>query len=108
MSRETLARATVESPDGYRVDVKGLSEDKTAGVPSLANRGAVAFSVTAPDGTSMTFELPGELAAALVRPIAAGAVEHESEGDIARRYLREQGPFHPELQADLERRAALA
>lgn len=108
MSREALAQATAESPDGYWVTVRGLSEDKTLGVPSLANRGAVEMSVTGPDGTIMTFQLPGEQAAYLVRPMAEGAVTHESEGDIARRYLREQGPFSPELQTDLERRAALA
>ena len=108
MSRETLAQATVESSSGHRITAKGLSEDKSEGIPCLANRGAVEFSIDGPDGTCMTFELPGELAAVLIRPMAQGAIEHESEGDIARRYLREMGPFTPELQADLERRAALA
>lgn len=108
MTRETLAQAVLEAADGYWVSAKGLSEDRSLGEPSLANRGAVELTVTSPDGTSLTIQLTGEQAAALVRPIAEGAVAHESEGDIARRYLREQGPFTPELTADLERRAALA
>lgn len=108
MSRHILSEATAESGDGYSITVKGLSEDKALGEPRLANRGAAGITVTGPDGTTLSFQLPGAQAALVVHPLLDGAVAHESEGDVARRYLREQGPFMmPEQQAELERRAEL-
>ena len=107
MTRRILSEATAESEDNYTLTVRGLSEDSALGAPRLANRGAVDIAVTGPDGTYLKFRLSGDEAAHIVAPIAVGAVEHESEGDVARRYLREMGPFSPEHQADLERRAAL-
>jgi hypothetical protein len=107
VSRNILSEATAESGDGYSITVKALSEDKAQGAPRLANRGAADIIVTGPDGTTLSFRLPGEQAALIVRPLAVGAVAHESEGDVARRYLKHMGPFYPEQQAELERRAEL-
>lgn len=106
MSRSILAEATGESADGYSLTVKARSEDKTLGEPCVANRGAVDVAVTAADGTVISFRLPGEQAELLVLPIVQGAIEHESEADIARRYLRDAGHWlTPEQTADLKRRA---
>lgn len=102
-----MSEATAESGDGYSITVKGLSEDKALGQPRLANRGAAEFIVTGPDGTTLTFRLPGDQASLIVGPLVCGAVLHESEGDVARYYLRHRGPFMPEQQAELERRARL-
>jgi hypothetical protein len=107
VSRNILSEATAESGDGYSVTVRALSEDKALGEPRLANRGAADLIVTGPDGTTLSFRLPGDQAALIVRPLAVGAVRHESEGDVARYYLRHMGPFMPEQQAELERRAEL-
>lgn len=107
MSRDILEEATAESGDGYWLTVKGLSEDKALGQPRMANRGAVDMIVTAPDGTTLSFRLPGEQAAYIVRPLATGAVAHQSEGDVARYYLKHMGPFMPEQRAQLERMAEL-
>lgn len=107
MSRDILSEATAESGDGYSITVKALSHDKELGEARLANRGAVDVIVTGPDGTTLSFRLPGEQASVIVGPVVDGAVRHESEGDVARFYLRNMGPFMPEQQAELERRAQL-
>lgn len=107
MSRHILSEATAESGDGYSLTVKGLSEDKALGEPRRANRGAVDIIVTGPDGTTLSFRLPGQEASLVVSPLVDGAVVHESEGDVARFYLKHMGPFRPEQQAELERRALL-
>lgn len=107
MTRRILSEASAESEDGYTITVRGFSEDSDLGAPRLANRGVVDFAITGPDGTYMKFRLPGSEAAEIVSPLVQGAVEHHSEGDVARFYLAEMGPFTPEQKADLERRAAL-
>lgn len=107
MSRDILEEATAESGDGYSITVKALSEDKALGQPRMANRGAADFIVTAPDGTTVSFRLPGDQAALIVRPLAKGAVAVQSEGDVARYYLKHMGPFMPEQLQELERRARM-
>lgn len=107
MSRRILSEASAESEDGYTITVRGFSEDSDLGAPRHANRGVVDFAITGPDGTYIKFRLPGGEAAELVSPLVQGAVEHESEGDIARRYLRDMCPSNPEQRAELERMAAL-
>jgi hypothetical protein len=107
VSRDLVSEATAESDDGYSITVKGLSEDKALGQPRLANRRAVDLIVTGPDGTTLSFRLSGQQASLIVGPLVDGAVRQESEGDVARYYLKHMGPFRPELQADLERRAQL-
>ncbi|HEX9088486.1 MAG TPA: hypothetical protein VF867_13280 [Arthrobacter sp.] len=87
--RSILQEGTALGHGGYTVSVAGLSEDKDAGEPCVANRGQVVFSITGPDGTQMVIRLDGAEAEHLVRPLVLGAVLTESEGDIARRYLRD-------------------
>ena len=47
------------------------------------------FHIEGPDGFVLDLEFPGAEAENLVRPLVAGAVEHETEADVARRYLRD-------------------
>lgn len=89
MRRNILEYGTASTPEGYTVTVKGLSEDLDAGEASVANRGAVDLRIEGPDGFVLTLTLPGAQAEKIVRPLVAGAVEHETEADIARRYLRD-------------------
>jgi hypothetical protein len=104
VSRHIVEEGTAESADGFTITVKGLTEDKALGAPCMANRGAVDLVVTGPDGTTMSFRLPGEQAAHILRPVAIGATPFESEADIARRYLRDATWLSPEQAAYLNRR----
>jgi hypothetical protein len=72
LSRRIVEEATAESGDGYSVTVKGLTEDKALGEPCVANRGAVDLIVTGPDGTTLSFRLPGDQAELTLRPVAIG------------------------------------
>ncbi len=106
MSRHLLSEATAESGDGYSITVKAWSEDQALGEPCVANRGAADLVVTGPDGTTLSFRLPGEQAELIVRPLVLGAVLTESQADVARRYLREHSEFmYPEQVASLRRMA---
>lgn len=89
MTRTVLEAGTATTPDGYTVTATGLSEDKDAGEASAANRGAVDLRIEGPDGFVLELHLAGADAAVLVRPMVSGAVLHETEADIARRYLRD-------------------
>jgi hypothetical protein len=90
VKRDILDTGMATTEDGFTVTVTGLSEDRDAGEPSVANRGAVELRITTPDGHVLELHLTGAEAAGLVRPLVAGAVLHETQADIARRYLRDQ------------------
>lgn len=106
MSRRIVEEGTAESADGFTITVKGLTEDKALGEPCIANRGAVDMVVTGPDGTTMSFRLPGDQAEHILRPLAIGATLFESEADVARRYLRDAAHWlSPEQTAELKRLA---
>lgn len=106
MSRRIVEEATAESGDGYSMTIKGLTEDKALGEPCLANRGALDVIVTGPDGTTLSFRLPGDQAELILRPVSVGAIPFESEADVARRYLRDAAPWlTPEQTAYLKSRA---
>lgn len=106
MSRHVIDEATAESGDGHTLTLRALTEDKALGEPCVANRGAVDVIVTAPDGTCLSFRLPGEQAELIAGPLARGAVLRESEADVARRNLRTAGNWmSPGQIADLKRRA---
>jgi hypothetical protein len=87
--RRIIAEGTALGRGGYTISAAGLTEDKDAGEPCVANRGLVVLSVTGPDGVQLVIRIDGAEAEHLIRPLAAGAVLTESEGDIARRYLRD-------------------
>lgn len=89
MRRNLLENGIAKAQGGYVVIARGLSEDRDAGEASVANRGAVQLRIEGPAGFVLELELPGAEAANIVRPIVAGAVEHETEADVARRYLRD-------------------
>lgn len=87
--RDILVEGTALAQGGYTVSAAGLSEDKDAGQPCVSNRGQVVLSITGPDGTQLVIKIDGAEAGHLLRPIAEGAILHESEADVARRYLRD-------------------
>lgn len=87
--RSILAEGTALGQGGYTISAAGLSEDKDAGEPCVANRGQAVLSITGPDGVQLVIKIDGAQAERLLRPLAEGAVLHESEADIARRYLRD-------------------
>ena len=106
MSRHVIEEATAESGDGHTLTIRALTEDKALGEPCVANRGAIDVIVTAPDGTHLSFRLPGEQAELIAGPVVRGAVLHESEADVARRHLRTAGNWmSPEQIADLKKLA---
>ncbi|BCW73529.1 hypothetical protein [Arthrobacter sp. NicSoilB8] len=103
MSRHVIDEATAESGDGHTLTLRALT---ALGEPCVANRGAVDVIVTAPDGTCLSFRLPGEQAELIAGPLARGAFLRESEADVARRYLRTAGDWMSAEQiADLKHRA---
>lgn len=108
MTRTVLELATAATPDGYTVTVTGLSEDKDAGEASAGNRGAVGLRIEGPDGFVLDLHLPGAEAARIVPALASGAVLHETQADIARRYLRDHaGNMYPYQIESLKKTAGL-
>lgn len=108
MKRTILEQGTATTSEGYTLRVKGLSEDLDVGEASVANRGAVDLRIEGPDGFVLDLHLPGDQAEELVRPLVAGAVEHETEADIARRYLRDHaGTMYPHQIESLKKMAGL-
>lgn len=93
MRRNLIENGIAKAQDGYTLIVRGLSEDLDAGVASVANRGAVQLRIDGPGGFVLELELPGAEAENIVRPLVAGAVEHETEADVARRYLRDHSEY---------------
>ena len=108
MRRTVLDSGIAKAQDGYLVTVQGLSEDLDAGVASVANRGVVQLRIDGPGGFSLALELPGAEAENIVRPLVAGAVEHETEADVARRYLRDHSEnLYPHQIESLKKQAGL-
>ena len=104
--RDIIAEGTALGQGGYTVSIAGLSEDKDAGEPCVANRGQVVLSVTGPGGVQTVVIIDGAEASHLIRPLVEGAVLSENEGDIARRYLRDHAfGMSPERIASLRERA---
>lgn len=108
MKRTVLDEGTATTPDGYTVTVRGLSEDTDAGEASVANRGAVDLRVAGPGGFVLDLHLPGAEAAGIIPALVSGAVLHETEADIARRYLRDHaGNMYPYQIESLRKTAGL-
>lgn len=108
MKRDVLEEGTAAAAEGYTVTVKGLSEDKDAGEASVANRGAVALHIQGPDGFVLDLLLPGAESAKLVRPLVTGSIEHETQSDVARRYLRDNSShMYPYQIESLRKQAGL-
>ncbi|GAA4034932.1 hypothetical protein GCM10023063_19000 [Arthrobacter methylotrophus] len=108
MKRDALATDIATATDGYTVTVTGLSEDRDAGEPSVANRGAVELRITSPHGHVLELHLPGMEAAKLVPPLVSGAVLHETEADVARRYLRDHSEhMYPYQIESLKKQAGM-
>lgn len=106
MRRNVLLTGTASTAEGYRVMVQGLSEDLDAGEASVANRGAATLRIEGPEGFTLELQLPGAEAEKLVRPVVAAAVEHETEADVARRYLRDHsGNMYPYQIESLKKQA---
>jgi hypothetical protein len=104
--RNLIDNGIAQAQDGYTVIVRGLSEDRDAGVASVANRGVVQISIEGPGGFALNLELPGAEAENIVRPLVAGAVEHETEADVARRYLRDHAEnMYPHQIESLKKQA---
>jgi hypothetical protein len=108
VKRYALETGTATSLEGYTLKVTGLSEDLDAGEPSVANRGAVQIRIEGPSGFVLNLELQGAEAENIVRPIVAGAVEHETEADVARRYLRDHSDhMYPYQIESLKKQAGM-
>jgi hypothetical protein len=108
VKRDVLGEGTATTAEGYTVTVKGLSEDLDAGKPSVANRGAVDLHIEGPDGFVLDLHLPGNQSELLVRPLVEGSIEHETEADVAQRYLRDHAEgMYPYQIESLRRMAGL-
>ncbi|ACL42020.1 hypothetical protein Achl_4069 (plasmid) [Pseudarthrobacter chlorophenolicus A6] len=108
MRRDLIESGIAKALDGYTVTVRGMSEDLDAGVASVANRGAVQLRIEAPSGFVLELELPGAEAEKIVRPLVAGAVEHETDADVARRYLRDHSEhMYPYQIESLKKQAGM-
>lgn len=108
MKRDVVETGTAAASDGLTITVLGFSEDKDAGEPSAANRGAVELRIEGHDGSSLVIALAGAEAAKLVRPLVAGSVLTETEADVARRYLREHAnTMYPYQIESLKRTAGM-
>lgn len=108
MRRDVLESGTATTADGFTVTVKGLSEDLDAGEPSVANRGAVDLRIEGPGGFVLDLHLPGTESEKIIRPLVAGSVEHETEEDVARRYLRDHSDgMYPYQIESLRKQAGL-
>lgn len=108
MRRTALESGTATTADGYTVTVTGLSEDKDAGEASVANRGAVDLCIEGPDGSVLELHLAGAGAAVLVRPLVSGSVLHETEADVARRYLCDHSAhMYPHQIESLKKQAGM-
>lgn len=106
MRRNLIEYGVAKTADGHTVTARGLGEDLDAGVASVANRGAVHLRIEGPGGFVLDLELPGAEAENLVRPLVAGAVEHETEADVARRYLRDHSEnMYPHQIESLKKQA---
>ncbi|MET4144257.1 hypothetical protein [Arthrobacter sp. UYCo732] len=106
MRRDLLDTGIAKAQDDYTITVNGLSEDLDAGVASVANRGAVQLRIEGPEGFVLNLEVPGAEAENIVRPLVAGAVEHETEADVARRYLRDHSDHMYPYQIESLRKQA--
>lgn len=108
MRRNLIDNGIAKAQDGFIVLARGLSEDRDEGVASVANRGVVQLRIEGPGGFVLELEIPGAEAEHLVRPIVAGAVEHETEADTARRYLRDHSAhMYPYQIESLKKQAGL-
>lgn len=108
MKRNVIHSGTASTLEGYRITARGLSEDLDAGEASVANRGAATLLIEGPGGFALELELPGAEVEKLVRPVVAAAVEHETEADVARRYLRDHSEhMYPHQIESLKKRAGL-
>lgn len=108
MRRTILDTGIAKAPGGYTILVQGLSEDRDAGEASVANRGAVRLRIEGAGGFVLDLELPGAEAGNLVQPLVAGAVEHETEADVARRYLRDHSDhMYPYQIESLKKQAGM-
>jgi hypothetical protein len=106
--RNLLENGIAKAQGGYTVIVRGLSEDLDAGVASVANRGAVQLRIEGPSGFTLDLELPGAEAENIVRPLVVGSIEHETEADVARRYLRDHSDnMYPYQIESLKKQAGL-
>jgi hypothetical protein len=106
--RNLIDNGIAKTRDGFTIIARGLSEDLDEGAASVANRGVVQLRIEGPGGFVLDLELPGAEAEQLVRPIAAGAVEHETEADVARRYLRDHsGHMYPHQIESLKKQAGM-
>lgn len=108
MRRNLIDIGIARAQDGFTVTARGLSEDLDEGVASVANRGAVQLHIEGPGGFVLDLDIPGAEAENLVRPIVSGAVEHETEADLARRYLRDHSDhMYPHQIESLKKQAGL-
>jgi hypothetical protein len=108
VKRHVLDTGTATTAEGYTVTVAGLSEDRDAGGPSVANRGAVSLRIEGPDGFALELQLPGAESEKLVTPLVTGSIEHETQADVARRYLRDHASnLYPHQIESLKKQAGL-
>ncbi|WP_422758910.1 hypothetical protein [Paenarthrobacter sp. C1] len=108
MRRNLIDNGIARAQDGFTVTARGLSEDLDEGVASVANRGVVQLHIEGPGGFVLDLELPGAEAENLVRPIVSGSVEHETEADVARRYLRDHSDnMYPYQIESLKKQAGM-
>lgn len=108
MRRNLIDNGIARAQDGFVVIARGLSEDLDEGPASVANRGVVQLRIEGPGGFILDLELPGTEAESLVLPIVSGAVEHETEADVARRYLRDHSDhMYPYQIESLKKQAGM-
>ncbi|QOT19384.1 hypothetical protein [Paenarthrobacter sp. YJN-5] len=108
MKRNLIDNGIARAQDGFTLTARGLSEDLDEGVASVANRGVVQLHIEGPSGFVLDLELAGAEAENLVRPIVSGSVEHETEADVARRYLRDHSDhMYPYQIESLKKQAGM-